>query len=380
MASTEDLREQAAQAMADGGRWPADSPWVRQAMQALPRDRYAPGRLWRWTGDAYVPVDRAADPRGWAAEVYGGPGVAAVTQVTDGRASSSLSAPAVVADMLDAVMLEPGQRVLELGTGTGWNAALLAWRAGSGRVVSVETDSRLALAARERLDAAGAEVAVEVADGQAGWPAGAPYDRVIATYAVEEVPAAWVTQTRPGGRIVTPWGRLGHVALTVAADGRSATGWMQGLAMFMSARGAAPALGWRQVRGDAPPRRERRLTRDLRPLRDSADLLFAVRVVLPDVQVLTRTEGDQVTVWLHDGVSSWATLVGSHAVVYGGGPRDLAAELDQAWEWWLRRGSPGLYDFGMTVAVEPHSQVVWCGNPHAGPYWPGPRPGAAARS
>jgi protein-L-isoaspartate O-methyltransferase len=253
----DERREQLAEAMAAGGDWPERSSWIREAVDALPRHHFAPERLWRWDGDAYLPVDRGTDPEGWAAEVYGGPYDAAVTQVTGGVPSSSLSCQSVVVDMLDALMLEPGQRVLELGTGTGWNAALLAWRAGAGRVVSVEVDEGLAAAARERVDG------VVVGDGAAGWPGGAPFDRVIATYAVDEVPWPWVAQTRPGGRIVTPWGRLGHVALTVAEDGRSASGWMQGLATFMPARGSDPERGWWQVRGEDPPCAERPVKRDL---------------------------------------------------------------------------------------------------------------------
>nr|WP_237531317.1 methyltransferase domain-containing protein [Streptomyces sp. SID3212] len=220
---------------------------------------------WRGT---YLPVDRCDDPDGWSAEVYGGPDDAAVTQVTDGLPSSSLSCEAVVADMLDSLLLEPGHRVLELGTGTGRNAALLGWRAGAELVTSVEVDPDLAVRARERLGAAGDRVRVVVGDGGKGW-AGAPYDRVMATYAVDRVPWAWVTQTRPGGRIVTPWGRLGHVALTVAEDGRSATGWVQGLAQFMSARGTtSPVRTFSQVRGTGPAEAERSMTRNLGPFRN----------------------------------------------------------------------------------------------------------------
>lgn len=94
--------------------------------------------------------------------------------------------------------------MLELGTGTGWNAALLARRAGAGRVVSVEADPESAASARARLDAAVARVEVVVADGGDGWSAGAPYKRVVSTYAVERVPWSWVAQARPGERIVTP--------------------------------------------------------------------------------------------------------------------------------------------------------------------------------
>ncbi|WP_327321294.1 hypothetical protein [Streptomyces sp. NBC_01210] len=61
-------------------------------------------------GHTYLPVDREADDGQWVAEVYGDPDAAAVTQVTDGRATSSLSCQAVVVDMLDSLLLEPGQR------------------------------------------------------------------------------------------------------------------------------------------------------------------------------------------------------------------------------------------------------------------------------
>jgi len=127
-----------------------------------------------------------------------------VTQVTGGVPTSSLTCQGVVVDMLDSPLLESGHRVLELGTGTGWNAALLAGRAGPGAVVSVEVDPDLADAARKRLTGLGVDVAVEVGDSAAGWAAGAPWDRVLSTYAVERVPWAWIAQTRPGGRVVTP--------------------------------------------------------------------------------------------------------------------------------------------------------------------------------
>lgn len=371
MTEHEEQRNRLAEAMDERGAWPARSPWIRQAIDALSRHRFAPDRLWRWDGHAYVPVDRDADPEQWAAEVYASPDAAAVTQVTDGVPSSSLSAQGVVVDMLDSLLVEPGDRVLELGTGTGWNAALLSQRAGPGQVVSVEVDAELAAAAADRLKAVGADVAVEVGDGAAGRPSGAPYDRLISTYAVSTMPWAWVEQTRPGGRIVTPWGRLGHVALTVADDGRSATGWMQGLAMFMPARGTRPALGWRQIHGDAPTADERPFERDLRPLREDAHLLFAVRVHLPDVQVTTGVDDDGVNVWLHDSVCSWATLTtlpDGQAIAYQGGPRRLADELEPVWDWWVSEGEPALYDFGMTV--EPDRQYVWCRDATTGPRWP----------
>lgn len=372
MTDLERAHRRLAAAMDRRGDWPARSPWIRQAVDALPRHLFAADRLWQWDGSAWAPVERGSDPARWAALVYAGPDDPAVTQVIDDMPSSSLSCQAVVVDMLDSLLLEPGQRVLELGTGTGWNAALLAWRAGPGRVTSVEADPELAEAAAARLAGAGAEAEVRVGDGAAGRPSGAPFDRVIATYAVERVPWAWVEQTRPGGRIVTPWGRLGHVALTVAADGRSARGWVQGLAQFMPARGSGTGVerGWRQIRGSGPADAERATGRDLRPLRDNAHLLFALRVRLPDVRITTAVDADGVNAWLHDGDSSWAALSaagGGRTVVHQGGPRRLADEVEQAWDWWRSAGEPELYDFGMTV--RPDEQFVWCKDP-SGPRWP----------
>lgn len=370
-------RERLADAMERRGAWPSRSPWIRQAVDALPRHAFAPERLWRWDGHAYRPVDKAADPGCWADVVYAGPDQAAVTQVTDGLPSSSLSAEAVVVDMLDSLRLEPGQKVLELGTGTGWNAALLARRAGPGRVTSIEVDPALAGQARVRLRDAGADVRVEAGDGVKGRPAGARYDRVIATYAVDHVPWAWVAQTQPGGRIVTPWGRLGHVALTVAPDGLSASGWMQGLGQFMPDRGTAsgPGRGFPQVRGDGPADDQRPFERDLTLLTGSVHLMFALRVAVPDIRISTAADADGTSAWLHDGDSSWASLSAldtGRTLAYQGGPRRLADELDHAWAQWTAEDEPTVYDYGMTVTAT--EQYVWANDQATGPRWPATTP------
>lgn len=361
-------RDRLAREMERQGLWPGRAPWIRRAMEAAPRHAFAPRGLWRWDGHAYAAVDRDEDEDGWADEVYGGPYDPAIVQVTGGAATSSLSCPSVVADMLDSLLLEPGCSVLELGTATGWNAALLASRAGPGRVTSVEYDAGLAARARETLAAAGADVRVEVADGSAGWPPGAPYDRLIATYAVETVPWSWVAQTRPGGRIVTPWGRLGHVALTVAQDGASASGWVQGLAMFMPSRLAPPDAPGPPERADA---RERRVEWELAPLWEDAHLLFALRVALPAVRV-APVRGERPMVRFEDGAGSWAEVTpdgdGGHARY--GGPRGLLDEVEHAWAQWRAHGSPGLYDYGLTVTDAGRTQFAWAHDPDTGPRWP----------
>ncbi|AXK37822.1 protein-L-isoaspartate O-methyltransferase [Streptomyces armeniacus] len=360
--------------------WPERSPWIRRAVELRPRHDFAPDQLWVWEGHAYTPVERGLDERRWAEVVYGGPYEPTVTQVTVGLASSSLSCCSVVADMLDSLKLEAGHQVLELGTATGWNAALLDHRAGPGRVTSLELDAELAAAARTNLDAAGAQVRVEVADGAAGCPDGAPYDRLIATYAVDRIPWAWVQQVRPGGRIVTPWGRLGHLALTVAEDGASATGWVQGLAMFMPSRTAEPPLAFEQIRRGRAPQHEHIVDRDVRSLTDDPHLRFALRVALPEVRITATGER---LLELHDDADSWATLTGpagdsagTAAVARQGGPRHLVAEVEDAWDEWLGHGSPELYDYGLTVTDAGRQQYAWAWDRSDGPRWPLPDPEA----
>ncbi|MFE3206166.1 methyltransferase domain-containing protein [Embleya sp. NPDC059237] len=372
------FRGRAMEAMDARRAWPGHAPWVRDAVEALPRHVFAPKRLWDWDGHAYVPVDRDADPDAWARLVYAGPYDAAITEVTAGRPSSSLSCTSVVAGMLDVLDVEPGHRVLELGTGTGWNAALLAHRVGpTGHVTTVEAAPDLAANARATLAGAGFgdTTTVVLGDGALGHPDTAPHDRVIVTYAVDHVPWTWIEQLRPGGDLVFPWGRLGHFAVTVAADGRSATGWLQGLAQFMPARDTAPVPEFDEIRAGRPAEDERLLARDVAPLHTDRDLLWALRVALPDVVYTTDTDEDGVNAWIHDGARSWAvltTLPDGPIRAGQGGPRRLVDEIETAWDAWERDGRIRRWDHGVTITAE--EQFVWAGDAATGRRWAIPAP------
>jgi protein-L-isoaspartate(D-aspartate) O-methyltransferase len=137
----------------------------------------------------------------------------------DGRPLSSSSQPAIMAIMLEQLRLGPGQRVLEIGTGTGYNAALLAHVVGgTGSVVTVDIDEELAGTARQRLRAAGyPSVDVIGGDGAAGWPGGAPYDRIIVTASARDLAPAWTGQLRDGGRLLVPLSLRG-IAQAVAFE------------------------------------------------------------------------------------------------------------------------------------------------------------------
>jgi protein-L-isoaspartate O-methyltransferase len=110
--------------------------------------------------------------------------------------------PSLMARMLEALDVQDGMRVLEIGTGTGYNAALLSRRLGQANVVSVEIDPGLVAQARSRLATLGYQPALVIGDGLAGAAAQAPYDRIIATAAVPEIPLAWIEQLAPGGKIL----------------------------------------------------------------------------------------------------------------------------------------------------------------------------------
>jgi protein-L-isoaspartate O-methyltransferase len=152
-------------------------PWL-EAFAAVPRHQFIPDTIWDDSSGELVPLRRDDDPDRWWEAAYA-PAVV-VTQVDDGHPAgpdqrghyitSSASQPDVVALMFDALDVQPGMRVLEIGTGTGYNAALLAHRLGSGNVTSVEIDPEVADHARRALTTTGYPVTVLTGDGAQGYP------------------------------------------------------------------------------------------------------------------------------------------------------------------------------------------------------------------
>ena len=120
----------------------------------------------------------------------------------------TISQPFIVALMTDLLALAPDSRVLEIGTGCGYQTAILAELAA--QVFTVEVVAPLAEAARERLQRLGyTNVAFRTGDGWAGWPEHAPYDAIIVTAAARDRPDALIAQLAPGGRMAVPVGRSG---------------------------------------------------------------------------------------------------------------------------------------------------------------------------
>ncbi|TQM01612.1 methyltransferase, FxLD system [Pseudonocardia kunmingensis] len=137
-----------------------------------------------------------------------------------GTSISAASQPTIVAMMLEQLQVQPGQRVLELGAGTGYNAGLLAHQVGSdGQVITIDVDEDIVDGARSGLVAAGlANVKVILGDGALGYPEGAPYDRIEATVGAYGVPTPWLEQLAPDGRLVVPLRLRGSVSRSIVFE------------------------------------------------------------------------------------------------------------------------------------------------------------------
>ena len=132
----------------------------------------------------------------------------------------TISQPFIGALMLDLLGIEPGARILEVGTGLGYQAAVMAEM--GAQVWSVEVVEEFSEAASDRFAALGYHIEVRVGDGSRGWAEHAPFDAILVTAAAAEAPEALVEQLQPGGRMVIPLGGTDIQQLTVVekrADG-----------------------------------------------------------------------------------------------------------------------------------------------------------------
>ncbi|MGJ5751481.1 protein-L-isoaspartate(D-aspartate) O-methyltransferase [Streptomyces puniciscabiei] len=221
------------------GAFAGDPVW-REAFAAVPRHLFVPyyyvagprGYERRW-GESPEPEARER----WVRGAY--EDVPLATRLRDGELVSSSSQPSLMARMLAALEVEDGNRLLEVGAGTGYNAALLAHRLGDDDLVTtVDLEPEITESARRHLQAAGFHPAVVTGDGARGVPERAPFDRIIATCELSTVPRAWLAQCRPGARVLTPLA-TGLLALTVRDAAHGEGRFLPTPAYFVPLRGAA---------------------------------------------------------------------------------------------------------------------------------------------
>ncbi|MER7515163.1 methyltransferase [Streptomyces sp. NPDC126499] len=359
---------------------PLGPEWERAAW-AVPRHRFLPDRI--YLGEDLEPCSRAEAPETWLRAAYSNDSV--VTQINDGEnpgdgerwASSSASAPSIVFRMLDMLELADGHRILEIGTGTGWNAGLLAHRLGPENVTTVEVDPVLASDAEMRLRKVGLEPAVISGDGARGHSSSAPYDRVEATCSVRSVPRAWVDQTRPGGIVLTPWETpwlcYGLLRLKVGVQG-DASGRFSPHSAFMLMRNQRRDLRiYRDVVHDGHQPDEYRTT--LSPWAVTGvdwAAQFAMGLQLRDVWWTWHdnpgVDGVESRLWVATtDATSWAAVdwdgkSDDRFTVWQHGPRRLWNEVEAAHTWWTHAGRPGPERFGLSTAPGTR-EWVWLDTP-----------------
>ncbi|MCX5206720.1 methyltransferase, FxLD system [Streptomyces sp. NBC_00237] len=175
------------------------SPQIEQAMRTVPRHLFVP--------DAPLEAAYSNAPVNTKLDETGAP-------------ISCASQPDIVGMMLEQLDVQPGQNVLELGAGTGFNAALLGHLVGEkGRVTTIDVDEDIVAGARAGLAAAGiTNVTVILGDGAVGHLKNAPYDRIEATVGAHAIPGAWLDQLAPGGRLLTPIRLRGSVSRSIAFE------------------------------------------------------------------------------------------------------------------------------------------------------------------
>ncbi|MGH3796501.1 MAG: methyltransferase domain-containing protein [Pseudonocardiaceae bacterium] len=357
---TRALRREMVTALVNDGAL-SDDRW-REAFLAVPRHVLIPTYYQDTTQ-----IDGEADRQRWLRLVYSD--TTLVTQRRPDAVTSSGTMPSLVAMMLHALDVQDGHRVLQVGTGTGYTAALLCERLGSTQVTSIDVDPDLTTAARDRLRHCGYTPTVITTDGAHGHPGHAPYDRIIATFAVTSIPPAWIDHTRTGGIVLAPV-FSGLVTLTVTGHVH-AEGRFIGPGYFMHHRttpnalppNALPERGPVAVANESPwPRRTTELPASV--YYDN-DFRFLLDLTMPRLSH-RHPDGDLNNLILRapDGSHAHVTPDGT---LTQSGPRRLWGEIETLHQTWCSLGAPPRERFGLTATED--RQTIWLDTPDGDHQW-----------
>lgn len=290
-----------------------------------------------------------------------------------------LSQPSLMARMLEALDIQDGDTVLDIGTGSGYNAALLCERLGHGHVVSIDRDPNLVIAARDRLANLGYHPLLASRDEEEGLPEGGPYDRIFASCSVRAIPWSWVLQTRVGGLILAEVKGSGNNAGNLVRLRRyqdRAEGYFDAEYCSVMAMGHADEVPEQSSIERVRSRAEMTTTsKDLRhPWENPVFWWFAHLQgldvqsygIIRDPEVVNHGDAFMVSGDSWCEISKSTTTEGRREV-WQGGPRRLWNELKRAHDNWERLGQPSSEWFGMTVTEK--QQTVWLDSPDADHYW-----------
>ncbi|MEU5271970.1 ATP-grasp peptide maturase system methyltransferase [Streptomyces hygroscopicus] len=353
-------------------------PTWRAAVEAVPRELFLqPGVFLPTDGEHWRPVTAlGTDPKEWTKIAYRDESL--VTQLdghltadqaaepVPGVPTSSSTTPVTVIDMIEALDIEDGHTVLEIGTGTGYSTALMCHRLGEDNVTTIEVDPGVAARADAALEAAGYSTWTVTGDGLLGHPRRAPYDHVIATCAVRRIPHTWVRQTKPGGTILTTlapgsWAYGTGLAKVAVNDDGTAEGRIIGESSFMQARSqaAVPLAGDLSARiAYADSEREAKVAPTLLEEWMPA---FLAQLATPGAQLVRAARGDGTRqLYVFDtGRESFAEFTenGSGWAVRQGGPVALWDDIEHALTAWQAAGRPDIST--VRLRVTPSSHICW---------------------
>ncbi len=345
-----------------GKVWSA--PW-QAAVRAVPRHELVPVHYQRVSGtEQWARTETTLDL------AYSN---TALFVLPDGLSSTSM--PSLMTRMLEALDVRDGHNVLEIGVGTGYNAALLCHRLGDRHVFSIDIEPTLVQLARERLARIGYHPTLVTVDAVNGLPEHAPYDRVIATCSVPAVPWSWVEQTREGALILADI-KVAPLAGNLVLLHRTADG-AQGrfdrtYGGFMAMRSSGETYSSsrpRRIHRDRSSARTRTSTLDVSPPWEHSVLWFLAHLHLPPGISFglcgKDTSTPPTTAFLSAADGSWCEIdepsPDGTCQVREAGPHQLWRIIEETHATWLTIGQPGWERLGLTVTTNTHE--VWLDEP-----------------
>jgi protein-L-isoaspartate(D-aspartate) O-methyltransferase len=343
-----------------------DPAWAA-AIATTPRHRLVPSTYQQQCDGSWAKIDTS----GQALALAYSPTTLVTAIDTNDRAISSSTKPGLMVRMLELLDVHDGHRVLEIGTGTGYNAALLTHRLGAERVFSLDIDPNLIAAARQRLAAIGSHPHLAARDGTDGWPEHAPYDRIIATCSVPRVPWTWAQQLTAGGKLLVDLKigtGAGNLVLLNRYDDRLEGRFTRQWAAFMGMRHDATTP---KRAPKAKTSQQRSTTTSAQPWTSDREVWLLACLTLPThlrygytLDATTRTP-KAATLSAPDG--SWCeieltTINNGSRQIREAGPTPLWAHIEHAYQRWHQWNQPSWERFGLTATA--NTQVIWLDNSH----------------